>query len=145
MAIPSSYDEDTLKAYMLAALGDLGSVLGLTTGSFAEAVNDTLLAYGAPSGATDIADATDIPKLRAFAKVEAWKVALTAASGRIDWAEAGASFKQSEYRKAAREGLALAQSEAVAYGGGMAGYEVAVGELAPYDPYAWPDDELAEE
>ncbi len=137
MALPTSYTEDELKAFMLATLEDLGSVLGLTAARFGEAVNETLLAYGV----TAIAQATDIPKLRALAKVEAWKVAVKAASGRIDWSEAGASFKQSQYRTAAREGLELAQAEAAAYGGGLAGYEVTVGTMAIFDPYAWPDED----
>lgn len=139
MAIPTSYTEATLKGYMLATLSDLGTVLGLATSNFDEAFNDALLAYGV----TDIANATDIPKLRAFAKVEAWKVAVNAASGRIDWSEAGASFKQSQYRTAARDGLALAQSEAAQYGGGMAGYEVTVGQMVLHDPYAWSEEEQA--
>lgn len=138
MAIPSSYTEPTLKNYMLSVLKELGSVLSLAAESFDEAVNDTLLAYGV----TDIADATNMLKLRALAKVEAWKVAVTAAGARIDWSEAGASFKQSQYRTSAKEGLALAQSEATQYGGAMAGYEITVGALHVHDPYAWSEEEL---
>jgi hypothetical protein len=136
MAIPGSYTEETLKTYMLTVPGQLGAVLGMTVNSFNEAVNEVLLAYGVAT----IADATDIPKLRALAKVEAWKVALAEAGARIDWSEAGASFKQSQYRAAAREGLLDAEAEAVRYGGGLPGYEVTVGQMATYDPYA-PIDE----
>jgi hypothetical protein len=137
MAIPASYTEAELKTFMLAAVAELGAVLGLTTSSFAEAVNETLLAYGVD----DIADATDIPKLRALARVEAWKVAVVAAGSRIDWSEAGASFKQSQYRAAANNGLSLAQSEAVPYGGGLAGNVVTVGTMTMNDPYAVVSDE----
>lgn len=133
MPIPGSYTEETLKDFMLATLEDLGSVLGLTAARFTEAVNETLLSYGV----SDIASATDIAKLRALAKVEAWKVAVKAASGRIDWSEAGASFKQSQYRTAAIAGLALAQSEAAKYGEDpLAGNVVTVGKMSFPDPYA---------
>lgn len=137
MAIPGSYTEETLKTYMLTVLRQLGAVLGMTVNSFDEAVNEVLLAYGV----ADIADATDIPKLRALAKVEAWKVALAEAGARIDWSEAGASFKQSQYRAAAREGLLGAEAEAARYGGGWPGYEVTVGQMTTYDPYVPMDEE----
>lgn len=141
MAIPSSYTEDALKAFMLTALEDLGSVLGLNSDRFNEAVNETLLAYATGGPLTEIANATNIPKLRALAKVEAWKVAIRAASGRIDWSEAGAFFKQSQYRLAAEAGLALAQLEAVQAGylpdaAAWTGGEITLGQMSSYDPYA---------
>lgn len=122
---------------MLGALGELGAMLALTTASFTEAVNETLLAYGVAV----IANATDIRKLRALAKVEAWKVALTAAGGRIDWSEAGASFKQSQYRSAAEAGLKLVRFEAMEAGyiadpSQWDGGTITVGQMSTYDPYA---------
>ena len=138
MAIPASYTEETLAAFMLATLKQLGAVLGLALGDFEEAVNETLLAYGV----ANIADATDVPRLRALAKVEAWKVAQAQAGSRIDWSEAGASFKQSQYRTAVKDGLELAIAEATKAGyiaeppSDLPGYEVMVGTLGMYDPYA---------
>ncbi len=135
MAIPAAYTENELKEYMVATLGALGAALALTTVDFGEAVNDTLLAYGID----EIDQATDIAKLRGLAKIEAWKVALAAAGGRIDWSEAGASFKQSQYRQPAKDGLELAVAEAQAAGyipdQSLAGYEIAVGQLRVNDPY----------
>jgi hypothetical protein len=137
MPIPSSYTENQLRDFMLASLQELGAVLGLTAESFAEAVNDTLLAYGV----AEIANATNVAKLRALARVEAWRAAVAAASARIDWSEAGASFKQSQYRAAASDGLARAQMAAAEYGEALPGYVVSVGTLAISDPYAWTEDE----
>lgn len=72
MAAPSAYDENTLADYMQAALGQTATALDLEAaeGDFTEAVNDALLLYGADS----IDDATDIDKLRAAARLAAWRM-----------------------------------------------------------------------
>jgi hypothetical protein len=69
MAIPSSYTEAELQDYMVEITAAIASVIGLTAGNFYQAVNETLLSYGVD----DIADATDIRKLQALARVEAWR------------------------------------------------------------------------
>ena len=58
MAVMTSYSEDTLADYMLLVTKAVSAAAGIDYAAFAEAVNDTLLAYGV----TDIADATDIKK-----------------------------------------------------------------------------------
>lgn len=111
--IPVSYSEETLAAYMLAVLADVGSVLGFDGDEFDEAINDTLLAYGED----DIADATDIAKLRALARVEAWKLALIAAAARYDVSDGTQSLKRSQILSQIKSALAVAVDDASAYTG----------------------------
>lgn len=128
MAIPTSYSEETLKAFMLAALSNLGAALGLTASSFNEAVNDALLAYGV----TDIAQATDIAKLRALARVAAWQVAVSAAAGDYDFSADGGNYRRSQLHEQARKGLAAAEADAAVYSGEN---QATVGLMIWDDPY----------
>ena len=71
MSLPTSYDAIGLGAYMATVLGKTGTALGWETADdYAEAVNDALLLYGR---VTDIAEATDIEKLRACARLAVWQ------------------------------------------------------------------------
>lgn len=128
MAIPTSYSEETLKAFMLAALSGLGTALGLTAASFDEAVNDTLLAYGV----SDIAQATDMAKLRGLARVAAWQVAVAAAAGDYDFSADGGNYRRSQLHEQARKGLAAAEADAALYGGDN---QASIGVMAWTDPY----------
>lgn len=134
MAIPTAYTESTLRSYMAASLGAIADTLGLDQTSFIEAVNDVLLAYGV----SDVAQATDIAKLRALARVEALRVAQASVALAYDFAADGASFDRSQM--AARIAALLAQAEAdaarVVAGAAGAAWAVGVGTLAvPGDPY----------
>lgn len=80
MAIPTSYTEQTLADYMVTVTEQVSAAIGLDFASFGEAINDTLIAYGE----SDIADATNIKKLRALAKVEAWRRCVEALAARYD-------------------------------------------------------------
>ena len=129
MAPPTSYTEATLKTYMLASLGTLGTTLGLTTASFDEAVNDTLLAY--PT--TDVALATDITKLRALARLAAARQARTVAASWYDFSADGASFSRSQVLAALDGMIAMAETDAMAY---SSNYAIGVGTMTyPDDPY----------
>lgn len=137
MALPTAYTEATLKTYMLASLGALGTTLGLTMISFDEAVNDVLAAYGV----TDIANATDIPKLRALAKVAAARTAQVTASSWYDFKADGGDFSRSQVATQVKTLLAQAESEALAYADA---YTIGTGTFTyvadPY-PFGADDDE----
>ena len=136
MPIPTIYNEPLLQHYMLNQTGNLGVVLSLTATNFIEAVADTLLAYGA----TDIANATDIAKLRALAKVEAWKVAVAHAAGYIEFTADGSSFKANQMHQQALAGLEAAETAAMEFG--LSNYMVTVATLRySNDPYPLPSDE----
>lgn len=129
MALPSSYTEASLKTYMLTCLGGLGTVLGLTTDSFAEAVNDVLAAYGV----ADIANATDIPKLRALAKVAAARTAQNTAAGWYDFKADGGDYSRSQVAAQVAKMLVQAEAEALPY---TDVYTIGTGTLTyANDPY----------
>ena len=115
MAAPTSYDENTLAVYMDTLLGSLADVLDWTSGSgsFDEAINETLLAYGVD----DIADATDIRKLRTLARREVWALAVQAlVAGDFDkTAESGASLSLSQRLTNAQQRLTDAINDATIY------------------------------
>ncbi len=113
MTIPSSYSASTLKAYQHSLLGPVADALGWSVagGSYDEALIDTLLAYGV----TDIANATDITKLRALAAVAVWRQAQQAAAGLITFSSFGDRFEQGTIQERITVALAQAESRAVAY------------------------------
>ncbi len=70
---------------MWTILGPTATALGWTVGtndagSFAEPVNETLLAFGV----SVIADATDIGKVRAIARWQAWRAAADALASKFN-------------------------------------------------------------
>ena len=69
MAAPTSYSEIELKGYMLNILEGVGPSSAWSMVAFDEQINDVLIDYGV----SDIANATDIPKLRTIARVHAWR------------------------------------------------------------------------
>lgn len=79
MPIPTSYTEHTLIGYMRdGVLRVTGRQLGLTNDAdYADAVLEVALALGVQT----IAEATDIARLRAVARREAWRVAMQQAAG----------------------------------------------------------------
>lgn len=74
MAAPQTYTESQLAVYCLDTLGPVAAQLGWTAFSPAvdEIVNETLFRCGV----SDIADVTDINRLRVTARWQAWRVAV---------------------------------------------------------------------
>jgi hypothetical protein len=140
MALPTSYNEATLAAYMVSSLGSLATVLGIDDAAMAEAVNDVTQARGV----ADIADATDVAQVRALAKVAALRVAQTTAAGMYDFEADGGSYKRSQVMAQIEKMLTAAESAAMQYD---ANYSVEVGTVRYVDdPYDWDleDDTEAE-
>ena len=141
MAAPTSYTESSLISYMRTVTQAVSDTLGLNTGAFQEAVNDVLAAYGV----SDIADATDITKLRVLAKVAAWRTVndwlVTTA---YDFSADGGSYKLSQMKEGAEKALQMAEG-AAAEAGYTDAYAIQIGTLTrPYDPYLikWQTEEL---
>ena len=129
--VPVSYSETELKSFMATILGPVADALGWTVvaNSFDEAVTDTLLAYGE----SDIADATDITKLRALAAVAVWRQAQQAAAGLFNWSTFGDKYDMADVQSRIAKSLALAESNAVNY---SADYAVAFTNVRfSQDPY----------
>lgn len=132
MAAPDIYTEDTLATFMLSQLGDVSGVLGWTAlADVQEAVNATLLVYGVD----DIADATDIAKLRAFAKREAWRLAVASLSTFYDFSNPEGQYKRSQMLAAAGKRLAEAEFDALPFDPAV-GTAIITGIESTADPYA---------
>lgn len=139
MALPAIYDEYLLGTYMQEAVKGVADALKLELTAFDEAVNDTLLAYGV----TDIAQATDIAKLRALAKVEAWRTVVNRATSQIDYGQsngvavAGSYEKRSQLHDQAEKALERALSEAERHGylSDSGGFVIEMGKMTFGDAY----------
>lgn len=131
MALPAAYTEFALASYMLATLGEVASVLGLDELEIEEAVNDALLAYGA----ADVAQATDIPRLRAAARVATWRLALARASGLYQFSADGATYNRQQMVEHIRKMLEREEADAAAMGMGTGGVWATPLTLRMDDPY----------
>lgn len=132
MALPSSYTESTLRDYMLSITANVAGALGWTASSFTEAVNDALVGYGV----SDIADATDIAKLRSLAKLEAWRALADATVADYNFSADGGSYSRQQLHQQAVAALQRAEAEAVARGYADAfAPAIALGSLVHSDPY----------
>jgi hypothetical protein len=114
MPLPTSYDESELAAFMVTELGPLGTDLGLDASALAPAVDDTLFAYFGDAGGA-IADATDIRKLRALARGEAWQTAVTWTAADINSSTDGQSLSMAGRHAQAVARLADARNRATRY------------------------------
>lgn len=139
MPAPTAYTEATLATFMLAELGDVAGVLGWTTqDAVQEAINEALLVYGVD----DIADATDIPKLRALARRQAWRSAVNSLTTRYDFTNPEGEYKRSQMVKAAATRLAQVESDAMPYDQNF-GAAVVTTVTASADPYTFDASEWA--
>lgn len=109
MSVPSSYTEETLASFQLVSLSDVAGILDWTadTPEIQEAVTETLLAYGVE----DIASATDIRKLRALARVQAWQAAADALASRYDFEADGGRYDREKLHAHALAQLAAARAQ----------------------------------
>jgi hypothetical protein len=142
MAAPTVYTEKTLADFMQATLADLATTLGWTTtpDDYQEAVNEALLTYGT-SAISTITGTTNIRKLRAIARVQVWRQVVAAVAGDYDFEADGAKFDRSQVQEMARQALALAEVDAMAYGA-LDGYEVGVDTVVNiHDPYRYVEDD----
>lgn len=130
MAVPSSYDEHDLADYMHSVLGKTATILGWTTDSYAEAVNDAALLYGV----SDVADATDIAKLRACARLAAWQAVEADTVGYHDFSEDQQSFRMHQVHVQAVAKVKEARREAARHGvNTVAMTTTTIRRISPYD------------
>lgn len=132
MALPSSYSEAELRAYMVTVTSNVAAALGWSEANFAEAVNDTLALYGV----TDIVEATDIPKLRTLAKVEAWRAVADATVADYQFSADGGSFSRQQLHQQAVAALERAEGDAVSRGYvDFNTLTIGIGTVKHSDPY----------
>lgn len=116
MPPPTVYSEITFAEYLHQALGATAEALGFdpSAGSYAEVVNETLLAYGELAMA-NITGAANLKKLRALGRLEAWRAVVAQTAGDFAFEADGGKYNRSEIHKMALENLAKAESEAAQY------------------------------
>lgn len=130
MPVPSVYTEEQLMAYMRTVLGATATVLGWTDLSpYQEPLNETLLAYGVDS----IANATDIQKLRALARVAVWRAVVDATAGNTDFRMGDQSITSSQIHAQATQNLRRATIQTKPYDSTYAVSRTAV--IHSSDPY----------
>ena len=131
MTVPASYTETTLKEYMHIVIGPMSAsnVLNFTVagGSYDEALNDTLFGYG-QTDISQISGQSNIQLLRAYARYYVWRLVAFNTANKIDYthADSGATYKQSQMHKQAKEMMAEALADIEALGGDVVGYSVSV-------------------
>ncbi len=104
MAIPSSYTELSLADFMRRITGNVAAALGWTADDFDEAVNETLLAYGVD----ELSSVTDVAKLRALARVAAWRALVDATAAEYNFSADGGTFSRQQIQDGCKAGLARA-------------------------------------
>ena len=138
MPVPSIYTEPALRAFVVRELGATATVLGWDESAWdvEEAVNDALLQYH--GGAGTIGDATDVARLRVLARFAAWRAAVGGLAHKVSAAAGDQRMDLDKHFRQAGEMLALARSDASAYGVG--GFAVTVGRLVhTQSPYEYVD------
>lgn len=114
MPAPTIYTEKTLADFMHEVLDEVAVLLGWAApaddalGKYKEPVNEAVLAYF--GGAGDLADATDVRRLRAVARVEVWRAVADKTSGDYDYENATDKFKRSQINAQAIKAMARAQT-----------------------------------
>lgn len=139
MPAPTAYTENELAAFLITTLGKVATALEWTaaTTQVVEAVYDTIHAYGV----SVIADATDVRKLRALARVAIWRAVVRDTAGHYAVAAEGMSFNRQQLHEQATRALREAEGEAAEIGAGVAALLVTP-VTHVHDPYAYQPDEL---
>lgn len=118
MALPTSYDEAALIAYMQTITKSVADTLKWTSANYAEAINDCLILYGVGS----VTGATDITKLRSLAQVAAWRHIVLATVANFDYSSdtgaGGGQVWQKESQIHTQAKLMLERAEKAAVGAG---------------------------
>jgi len=129
MPLPTVYTDATLETFMWNELQSVASAVDLNPVWMAEAVNDVMLEYGV----TDLADATDIKKLRAIARYHAWLRCVKQVSADYQFSEAGVSYARQQAMDGLMKMLNITKQEAAPYlsNGTIGVYDVEYTE----DPY----------
>lgn len=141
MPAPTAYTEDSVKTLMVTELGATATALGLTTAS--AQIVDAVYAVERLVGAA-IADQSDMAKLEAIARWQAWLVAEAMAVGQFDLSSSGDSLKRSQVFDHIQSRLARAEAAASRYsevadalaGAGGTAYTTSVSTSG--SPYGWP-------
>lgn len=120
-----------LADYLEDYLGGLASQLGWNSGSYGFIVSEALRLYGVSTEA----EAVDLNKLYALAKVALWEAVLRDISMDFDYSSNGASFKRSQAVEQVKNNLEDARVAAQVY---LPDFSIDTGSLGgdQVDPYS---------
>lgn len=133
MALPASYTEATLGAFMHTELGPVATTLGWTYagGSYGEALNEV----SALAGGMAITDMSAL-KARALARVAVWRQVVNHTAGDYTFQADGGTFNRKEFHDNARARMLQVETDAAAEGFLGGAYKVASESLTYVnDPY----------
>lgn len=139
MPLPTSYSEGALLAFMEVEIGPLLADLGLdTSDALLEATYEVQGILGHA-----VTDETDVTKLRAIARWQAWLAAYNAATNQYDLKAGSADLKRSQMFDQIEKRLARAEASASVYSevqtalsGSSMAYASSISTGG--DPYRWP-------
>lgn len=135
MAVPDPYTEPALMQFMHAEMGEVAAQLGWTVAasSYQPAVDEALLAYG-ETDISQITGASNLIKLRALARREAWRLAATSLAGEVDFRLGDLSVQWGPLRQRVADALKAAQAAAAPYDSTLVARQSPVpGPVTPYD------------
>lgn len=119
MAAPATYTETTLATFMLAEMGNVATALGWTgLNDVQPAVDEALLVYGVDD-IGNISGRENVRKLRALARVEAWRLASNSLAADYDFKADGGDYKRSQLYAQATQALERAQADAAEFDAGV--------------------------
>lgn len=113
MPAPTAYSEAQLKTFVVEELGTVATALGLTTSS--ASVTNAVYAVERILGVSDVASLTDMGKLEAVARWQAWLAAEATAITGVDLRSDGDEIKFSQRLAGIRARLAYAEALAARY------------------------------
>lgn len=138
--VPSGFTAYTLAEYIHDDLGSVATVFGWSVGkgSYNLIITETLLSLGM-TALSEVSSAAGAMRVVAIAKLKAWQKAVKNAATYFNFSADGASFSRSQIQAMVKEGLAIAQAEAMQYDGN---YRVGVDVLThKHDPYRYLPEE----
>lgn len=132
MPVPTSYTEITFAMYLHGVLGVTAEMVGWSVagGNYTEVINDTLLAYGV----ADIAQATDVSKLRVLGRMWLWQMAKTAVIPEVNYNADGQSYSREAIFQHIDNMLSQARIDALPFFDSS--YQMDVYGVSHDDPYA---------
>jgi len=139
--MPTAYTETQLAQYMDNILGPVADAMGwvVVDGDYDEAVISSILTYGVDDVST-VSGSDNITKLRAIARVEAWRAVRDATAGHYDFSDGGVSLKRSQMHAQAVTSMLSAEAEAMQFG--VYGNEVYIDTITYiHDPYRYLEDD----
>ena len=136
MTLPTSYTSATIVTYMQNILDVVKDIVSISTNKWDEVANDVLVMYGV----TEYTSITDITKVRAIAKMLAWKTAMEAVSAWYNFSADGGRYDRKQIWEMCKDNYQDALDGAMVYD---SNYVITIGEIVHVqNPYTYDPDRL---